>query len=63
MGADLKTFILAHREDRHSFDQVLDRLFKLLIDRDYDLKANKKLTRIVLYYMYWNCDLGSEERA
>ncbi|MDO8931143.1 MAG: hypothetical protein Q7U97_02000 [Rhodocyclaceae bacterium] len=60
---ELEGFILTHREERHSFDQVLERLFKLLIDRDYDLKANKKLTRIVFYYMYWNCDLGSDHDA
>lgn len=62
-AAELNAFILAHRQDRHSFDQVLENLYRQLIDRDYDLKANKKLTRTVLYYMYWNCDLGSENRA
>lgn len=60
---DLNGYILTHREDLHSFDQIMERLFKLLIDRDYDLKANKRLTRIVFYYMYWNCDLGSEGNA
>lgn len=35
----------------------------MLIDRDYDLKVNKRLTRIVFYYMYWNCDLGSDTNA
>jgi hypothetical protein len=63
MAVDLEAFVLALRQERHSFDQVLDRLFRLLIDRDYDLNANKKLTRTVLYYMYWNCDIGSEKRA
>ncbi len=60
---DLGGFILAHRQERHSFDQVLEKLFKLLIDRDYDLRINKRLTRTVFYYMYWNCDLGSERNA
>lgn len=60
---DLNGYILTHREERHSFDQVMERLFKLLIDRDYDLKANKRLTRIVFYYMYWNCDLGGNHDA
>lgn len=60
---DLNGFILTHREQRHSFDQVLERVFQLLIDRDYDLRVNKRLTRIVFYYMYWNCDLGSENHA
>ncbi len=60
---DLNGFILTHRQERHSFDQVLERLFKLLVDRDYDLRINKRLTRIIFYYMYWNCDLGSERNA
>lgn len=60
---DLNGYILTHRDERHSFDQVLERLFKLLIDRDYDLKTNKRLTRIVFYYMYWVCDLGGDQNA
>lgn len=60
---DLNGFVLAHKKERHSFDQVLERLFKLLIDRDYDLRVNRRITRTVFYYMYWNCDLGSERNA
>ncbi len=60
---DLNGFILTHLEERHSFDQVLERLYKMLIDRDYDLRVNKRLTRTVFYYMYWNCDLGSDTDA
>jgi hypothetical protein len=60
---DLNGYILTHREGRHDFDQIMEHLFKLLIDRDYDLRANKRLTRIVFYYMYWNCDLGSNHNA
>lgn len=62
-AADMQSAILAHRNDRHAFDQVLDRLFRLLIERDYDLQKNKHLTRTVLYYMYWNCDIGSDTDA
>ncbi len=60
---ELEDFIRAHREERHGFDQILDKLLRLLFDRDYDLKANKRLTRTVFYYMYWNCDLGSGGHA
>ena len=57
--ADLQSLILSHKADRHSFDQILDRIQRLIFDRDYDLRQNKKLTRTVLFYMYWNCDIGS----
>jgi hypothetical protein len=56
--ADLQSLIIAHRTDKHSFDQILDRIQRLIFDRDYDLRQNKKLTRTVLFYMYWNCDIG-----
>lgn len=59
--SDLNGFILSQRRPDQSFDQVLERTLKLLLDRDYDLKAQKRLTRTVLYYMYWNCDLGRDE--
>lgn len=33
-------------------------MIELLIARDSDLHKNKKLTRIMVYYMYYNCDIG-----
>jgi hypothetical protein len=59
--SDLNGLILAERRPDQPFDQVLERIMRLLIDRDYDLRAYKRLTRTVLYYMYWNCDLGRDK--
>jgi hypothetical protein len=59
--SDLNGLILAQRRQDQPFDQVLERIMRLLIDRDYDLRAHKRLTRTVLYYMYWNCDLGRDK--
>lgn len=50
--------VIAKRKDYQSFDDVMNYLFDLLYKRDAILRANKKLTRSVLFYMYWNCDLG-----
>ncbi|MBA1445577.1 MAG: hypothetical protein M3H12_08570 [Chromatiales bacterium] len=58
---ELNGLIMAHKQEHHGFDQILEQLYKQLIDRDYDLKVNKRLTRTVLYYMYWNCDLGNDD--
>jgi hypothetical protein len=50
--------IVAKRNDFRSFDDVMNYLWGLLFDRDSTLRANKRLTRTLVFYMYWNCDLG-----
>lgn len=52
--------IIAHRRDYQSFDYVMNYLTDLLFGRDPVLRqrAHKPLTRAVLFYMYWNCDIG-----
>ncbi len=55
--------IVIHRKAYGSFDDVLIRVKSLLTKRDGDLARNKALTNLVVYYMYWNCDIGSKEEA
>ncbi len=50
--------IISKRKDFQSFDEVMNYLLDLLFARDPLLRSNKKLTRIMLFYMYWNCDIG-----
>lgn len=52
--------IIAKRKNHQTFDEVMEYLVNLLIDRDPILcqRGNKRLTRAVLFYMYWNCDIG-----
>jgi len=52
--------IIAKRKDYQSFDQVMEYLVNLLFNRDPVLRqrAHKRLTRAILFYMYWNCDIG-----
>ncbi|MGQ5255256.1 ABC-three component system protein [Xanthomonas arboricola] len=52
--------ILAKRKDYQTFDEVMEYLVDLLFNRDAVLRqhAHKRLTRAVLFYMYWNCDIG-----
>ena len=38
---------------------IVDQLF----NRDPTLSKHRKLTRIMLFYMYWNCDIGEVEDA
>jgi hypothetical protein len=55
--------IIAKRKDFQSFDAVMEYLIDLLFSRDPILRQqeNKRLTRAVLFYMYWNCDIGIGE--
>jgi hypothetical protein len=55
--------IIAKRKDYQSFDEVMNYLIDLLFERDPLLRANKRLTRIMLFYMYWNCDIGKGDDA
>jgi len=50
--------IIAKRTDYETFDDVFNYLLDLLIGRSGILKSNRRLTRAMLYYMYWNCDIG-----
>ena len=52
--------ILAKRKDYQTFDEIMEYLVDLLFNRDPVLRqhAHKRLTRAILFYMYWNCDIG-----
>ena len=55
--------IIVFKGEMHTFDKVLEHLIAMLFSRDGDLAKNKKLTRTMLYYMYFNCDIGTENEA
>ena len=57
--------IIAKRKEYQTFDAVMEYLLDLLFARDPVLRqtAHKRLTRAVLFYMYWNCDIGEMENA
>lgn len=52
--------IIAKRKDYQSFDAIMEYLIDLLFNRDPVLRqvAHRRLTRAVLFYMYWICDIG-----
>ena len=52
--------IIAKRKDYQTFDAIMVYLLDLLFSRDPVLRqhTHKRLTRAVLFYMYWNCDIG-----
>lgn len=52
--------ITLHRNKYEKYDDILIKIASLLFSRDGDLARKKILTKLVIYYMYWNCDIGSE---
>jgi hypothetical protein len=57
--------IIAKRKNYQAFDDVMEYLVNLLFDRDPILRKhnNKRLTRAILFYMYWNCDIGQVDNV
>lgn len=57
--------IVSKRHDYQTFDEVMEHIINLLFDRDPVLRqrGHKRLTRAVLFYMYWNCDIGKTDDA
>lgn len=57
--------IIAKRKDYQTFDEVMNYLLDILFARDAVLRqrAHKRLTRTILFYMYWNCDIGEVDDA
>jgi hypothetical protein len=57
--------IIAKRKDYQTFDEVMEYLVDLLFNRDPVLcqRSHKRLTRAMLFYMYWNCDIGKDGRC
>ncbi|MDA4131820.1 MAG: hypothetical protein OK454_01665 [Thaumarchaeota archaeon] len=60
---EFQIHVLAKRKDYQSFDDVINYLIDLLLARDPILRVNTRLTRTMVFYMYWNCDLGETDDA
>jgi hypothetical protein len=57
--------IIAHRNDYQTFDKIIEYLVDLLFHRNAVLSQtkHKRLTRAIIFYMYWNCDIGGVDDA
>ncbi len=53
--------IVSKRKDYQRFDEVMQYLVRLLFARDPILNQRKhqRLTRAMIFYMYWSCDIGT----
>lgn len=60
---ELQLQLIAKRGDFVTFDVVFNHLASTLIARDGVLSRDRRLTRAVLFYMYWHCDIGKTADA
>ena len=59
--SDLQDEIIVHREEYNAFEEILNHLYKLIRDKtNKNLMMNRKLIRVFLHYMYFNCDIGKK---
>lgn len=57
-ASELEAKLDAWAEPEIPFERLLEVLIGRLVDRDVDLRKNRKLTRTVVFYMYCNCDIA-----
>lgn len=55
---DFNAEIIERRRKKAPMDALLNDLVHRLKFRDGDLSRNPRLTRAVVYFMYWSCDVG-----
>lgn len=62
---DFQLKIVAKRADYQSFDDVFNYMVDTLVKRDPVLagRGRAQLVRIMLFYMYWHCDIGKHPDA
>lgn len=60
---DFQFKIVARRRDYQTFDNLFNYLVDLLFKRDGILARHRSLTRAMLFYMYWHCDIGDTPDA
>jgi hypothetical protein len=60
---DFSLKIIAKRREEQTFDNIMEYLADLLFGRDPVLSRHKRLTRAILFHMYWFCDIGEVEDA
>jgi hypothetical protein len=59
--SDLQGKIVIKRSEYSDFEELLETLFDYIFENSPGLKDNRKLIRVFLHYMYYNCDIGVSE--
>jgi len=60
--SDLQEEIIIKRDEYGAFEEILNHLYKLILDTsNIKLLNNRRLIRVFLHYMYFYCDIGNKE--
>jgi hypothetical protein len=58
---EINAKISLHRSDYVAFEHLLQHLYELVVEKHPDIVGNKRLVRVLLHYMYCNCEIGRTE--
>ena len=57
--SDLQGVILTKRSEFSSFELLLEKLYDYVLEHsDETVKNHRRLIRVFLHFMYFNCDIG-----
>jgi hypothetical protein len=60
---ELKGQIILHRDRFVSFDETLEHVYNLIHEQCSELRDIRRLAKIVVHYMYVNCEIGLKEKS
>ncbi|MFN0130722.1 MAG: ABC-three component system protein [Verrucomicrobiales bacterium] len=58
---ELKGQLLIHRDHFSTFDEALEALYILILERSPEVRAVRRLVKILIHYMYVNCEIGQKQ--
>ena len=58
---ELKGQLILHRDRFVSFDDALEHLYNLIHERCPELRSVRRLAKVVVHYMYVNCEIGQKK--
>ena len=58
---DINAKIIVHKTDFEKFEMILEFLYDFIVENNPELKNKRRLVRLFLHYMYYNCDIGINE--
>lgn len=57
---ELKGQLIVHRERFPNFDAALEALYNLIHERGPEIKSVRRIVKIIIHYMYVNCEIGQK---
>lgn len=57
---EMKGQLIVHRERFPTFDDALETLYNLIHERCPELQSVRRIVKIVVHYMYVNCEIGQK---